>query len=255
MAGTPLSFSVRDYVSLPVQPDHSGFVMRDEDQETLGSGWARFTAKRGIYNPERDARYLPHTGRRDMRKKWYEIVMEGPFDLIKGFIIGFFEGRRIAGAIIFEREHHVKREERLEYLLRAIHVEEDRVHMIMGKRTFRILDQALNNRRHEIPMKIVSEREIIKAHFNFTYAAYAKRFGNELKALFNDLPAGIRLEGYQPEEIERQLKESTVGYAPLHKYEIRAKGRVSGPAHEVIDFYDRIEHNDWIEPEEIELEF
>jgi hypothetical protein len=189
-----------------------------------------------------------------MPKKWYEIVIEGPFDLIKGFIIGFFEGRRISGAIIFEREHHVKREGEIEHLLRAIHIEEDRVHMIMGKRTFRILDQALNKRKHEIPLKVVSEKEIVRAHFNFTYAAYAKRFGNELKELFSNLPEGVRLEGYQPEEIEREEKDSTAGYAPLHKYEIKAEGRVTGLTGQVIDFYDRLEHNAWIKFEEIELD-
>ncbi len=189
-----------------------------------------------------------------MRGKWYEIVIEGSFDLIKGFITGFFEGRKITGAIIFEREHHVKREDGLEHLLRAIHVEEDRVHILMGKRTFRILDQALKNRKHEIPLKVVSEKEIVRAHFNFTYAAYGKQFGNELKRLFKNLPEGVRLEGYQPEEIERKTKDSTAGYAPLHKYEIKARGRVSGPAKDVIDFYDRLEHNALIEFEEIELD-
>lgn len=190
-----------------------------------------------------------------MRKKLYEIVMEGTFDLIQGFIVGFLEGRKIEGAIIFEREHHVKRESKLDQILRAIHIEEDRVHLIIDEAIYRLLCEALNNRKHMIKLKVVSEREIIKAHFNFTYAAYAKRFGDELKNLFSNLPAGIRLEDYKPEEIERRTKEGTAGYAPLHKYEIRAKGRVSGPAHEVIDFYDKIEHNGWIEPEEIELEF
>jgi len=189
-----------------------------------------------------------------MPKKWYEIVIEGSFDLIKGFIIGFFEGRKISGAIIFEREHHVKREGEIEHLLRAIHVEEDRVHMIMGKRTFRILDQALNKRKHEIPLKVVSEKEIVRAHFNFTYAAYTKRLGAELKNLFSQVPEGVRLEGYQPVKIERETKDSTAGYAPLHKYEIKAKGRVTGPAKGVIDFYDRLEHNAWIKFEEIELD-
>jgi len=189
-----------------------------------------------------------------MRRKLYEIVIEGSFDLIQGFIVGFLEGRKIEGAIIFEREHHVKRESKLEQLLRAIHIEEDRVHMIMGKRTFRILDQALNKRKHEIPLKVVSEKEIVRAYFNFTYAAFAKRFGNELKELFSNVPEAVRLEGYEPTEIERETKDSTAGYAPLHKYEIKAKGRVTGPAKGVIDFYDRLEHNAWIKFEEIELD-
>jgi len=190
-----------------------------------------------------------------MRKKWYEIVIEGSFDLIEGFIIGFFEGRKISGAIIFEREHHVKTEGKLEQLLRTIHVEEDRVHIIMSERICRILDEGLNNRKHEILLNVVSEREIARAHFNFTYAAYAKRFGDELKNLFSRMPEGVQIEGYQPEEIEREKKDSSAGYAPLHKYEIKAKGRVSGPAKKVIDLYDKIEYNDLIELEEIELEF
>jgi hypothetical protein len=170
---------------------------------------ARAAFKPAAYNWARNIGYAaPEQGEQDMRRKWYEIVIEGSFDLIKGFVIGFFEGRRIAGAIIFEREHHVKREDGLEHLLRAIHVEKDRVHILMGKRTFRILDQALNHRRHEIPLKVVSEKEIGRAHFNFTYAAYAKQFGDELKQLFGNLPEGVLLEGYQPEEIELEFKDS-----------------------------------------------
>jgi hypothetical protein len=194
-------------------------------------------------------------GEQDMRKKWYEIVIQGSFDLIRGFIIGFLEGRKIEGAIIFEREHHVKREGKLEQLLRAIHIEQDRVHLIIDEAIYRLLREALTHRKHMIDLKVVSEREIINAHFSFTYAAYAKRFGDELKNLFGKLPEGVHLEGYEPEEIERREQDSTAGYAPLHNYEIRAKGRVSGPAKEVIDFYDKIEHNDWIKLEEIELGF
>jgi len=227
----------------------------EDDQRTVGSGGASFKAKRVLYNPERGTKYAPHIGRRDMKKKLYEIVIKGPFDLIQGFIVGFLEGRKIEGAIIFEREHHIKHESKLDQLLRVIHIEEDSVHLIIDEAIYRLLCEALNNRKHLIKLKVVSEREIIKAHFNFTYAAYTKRFGSELKTLFSDLPEGVRLEGYQPEEIEREINESTVGYAPLHKYEISAKGRVNGPANEVINFYDKIEHNSCIKPEEIGLEF
>jgi hypothetical protein len=188
-----------------------------------------------------------------MRKKWYEIVIEGSFDLIQGFIIGFLEGRKIEGAIIFEREHHLKREGKLEQLLRAIHIEQDRVHLIIDEAIYGLLREALTHRRHMIDLKVVSEREIVNAHFNFTYAAYAKGYGDALKELLSTLPEGVHLEGYKPQEIERGTKDSTAGYAPLHSYEIRAKGRVSGPAKEVIDFYDNIEHTEWIELGEIEL--
>jgi hypothetical protein len=126
--------------------------------------------------------------------------------------------------------------------------------LIIDEAIYRLLREALTHQRHMIDLKVVSEREIMNAHFNFTYAAYAKQYGDALKELLSALPEGVHLEGYEPEEIEREAKDSTAGYAPLHNYEIRAKGRLSGPAKEVIDFYDKIEHNEWIELGEIELE-
>lgn len=37
-----------------------------------------------------------------MNKKYYEVVVEGSFDLMKGFVLGFLEGKGIQGEAIFE---------------------------------------------------------------------------------------------------------------------------------------------------------
>jgi hypothetical protein len=57
------------------------------------------------------------------------------------------------------------------------------------------------------------------------------------------------------QEDVRPEAKGVEAYAPLHHYEIRGKGRVTGDAKAVIDFYDRIEHNELIELDEIRLEF
>jgi len=44
-------------------------------------------------------------------------------------------------------------------------------------------------------------------------------------------------------------------YAPLHHYEIKAKGRISGAARPLIDFYDKLEQHPLVTLEEIVLEF
>ncbi len=47
-----------------------------------------------------------------MLGSYYEVDVEGSFDLIKGFVLGFIEGRQIEGEAIFGEEHHVANEEK-----------------------------------------------------------------------------------------------------------------------------------------------
>jgi hypothetical protein len=67
-----------------------------------------------------------------MTKKYYEVVLEGSFDFIKGFVLGFIEGRGIKGEAIFEAEHHIENESRFGQLLRFIWEKGGRTNLIVG---------------------------------------------------------------------------------------------------------------------------
>ena len=43
-----------------------------------------------------------------MNSEYCEMVIEGSLDRIRGFVIGFLEGRGIQGEAIFEEDHHVE---------------------------------------------------------------------------------------------------------------------------------------------------
>jgi len=43
-----------------------------------------------------------------MTKKYYEVAVEGSLDLIRGFVLGFLQGRGIEGEAVFSVERHVR---------------------------------------------------------------------------------------------------------------------------------------------------
>jgi hypothetical protein len=190
-----------------------------------------------------------------MTGKYYEVILEGSYELVKGFVLGYLEGKGIEGEAIFEQDRHIKGEGRLEQLMRMLNVKGDEIRVIIGEGIGLMLREAVERRKAGLGLKVRSIRLVTGARFNFSYKAFSKEFGEKLKATFADLPSGVELKGYKPEEIIRPDAKGVEAYAPLHNYEIKASGEVFGPAKEVIDFYDRIEHDELIELEEIRLEY
>ena len=190
-----------------------------------------------------------------MNKTYFEVVVEGHHELIRGFALGFLAGRGIEGEAVFAREHHVKGSGKLHQLMRIMSATEDQTRIIIGEEIGRVLREAYEKRQSELAIKVVSIRQVVGARFNFRFKTFSKEFGEKLKATFADLPPGVQIRGYKPEEVIHPEAKGVEAYAPLHAYDIKASGEVSGPAKEVIDFYDRIEHNELIELEEIQLEF
>ena len=190
-----------------------------------------------------------------MNKTYFEVVVEGHHELIKGFALGFLAARGIEGEAVFAREHHVKGGGKLHQLMRILSATEEQTRVIIGEGIGRALREAYERRQSELAIKVVSIRRVVSARFNFSYKTFSKEFGEKLKATFADLPPGVQISGYKPEEVTHPKAKGVEVYAPLHDYELKASGKVFGPAKEVIDFYDRIEHNELIGLEEIELEF
>ena len=189
-----------------------------------------------------------------MTKKYYEVVLEGSFDLIKGFVLGFIEGRGIQGEAIFEAEHHIENESMFGQLLRFIVKKGNKINVIIGSGLHDLLCEALEKRNLQKEIKIISAREITEAYFEFSYHAYSRKLGNELKTLFGSLPPGLRIEkGKGPNETVIPEGKGVEAYAPLHEYEIEARGEIHGPVKAVINLYGEAEHKDMVKLGSIKL--
>jgi len=190
-----------------------------------------------------------------MNKEYCEVVVEGSLDLIRGFVVGFLEGRGIRGEAVFGEEHHVENESKFGQMLRLIGVKGNRFRLIVGTGFLTLLKEALERRRDELALKIVSENKIRQASFGFRFRAYTRELGEELKALFGNPPEGLQVKDYRPKETVLPEGKGVEAYAPLHEYEVKATGTLSGAICDVIDFYGKAEHHDMVELGNIKLEY
>lgn len=190
-----------------------------------------------------------------MNKEYCEMVVEGPLDLVRGFVVGFLEGKGIQGEAIFGEDHHVENEGRFGQMMRLIGVRGNRFHLIIDVGFLKLLEGALERRKGELALKIISEKKISQAFFGFRYRAYTRELGDELMTLFGDPPEGLQVEDYKLKETALPEGKGVEAYAPLHEYEVKATGKIYGPVRDVIDFYGRAEHHDMVELDSIKLEY
>jgi hypothetical protein len=188
-----------------------------------------------------------------MIEEYVEVVLDGPFDFIKGFVLGFMEGRGISGDVIFEETNRARGDVFVR-LLRFVRLEEDHVHLIVGAGIHELLKEALEKRQAEAPVRIVRVRKIGEARFKFRYRTYSRPLGEELKNLFRNLPEVLHLEGYEPKETLRPESKAIEAYAPEHPYAVEASGTVSGRAKEAIDLYNRLGRYEIVELGDIKMD-
>jgi hypothetical protein len=189
-----------------------------------------------------------------MNRKYYEVCVEGAFDLVKGFIFGLLEGRGLTGEAIIAREHSIKKDWEFKDFLRRISGKEDQVRIVASDKAVAAIEEAEANLRDELDIKVLSIRKIGGAHFYFTYESYTKEAGDELKALFANPPEGVSVSGYKVEEEVNPEAQGIEAYAPLHRYEGRGKGRVYGLVREIIAFHEKLRENSLVQVEDIELD-
>jgi hypothetical protein len=67
--------------------------------------------------------------------------------------------------------------------------------------------------------------------------------GDELKALFANPPPGVAVADYEVAEKVEPDGKGIEAYAPLHDYEIKVRGRLTGAVRPLIDFYDKLEQH------------
>ena len=190
-----------------------------------------------------------------MATTYTEIMIKGEPVLIKGFVIGFLEGRGDKGDTFVEEER-IEEDSPLEMILHFFTGHPHLVPVIAETGMVESLCKALQNRKEEIPSEVMSVRDVTGAFFEFKYKAFSEEVGKSLQAFFSDLPEGVEMKaGYKPEEKITPSGKGVEAYAPLHDYELKGSGVVRGGVKEVYRFYCRAGLFEVIELGKLTLEY
>ena len=178
-----------------------------------------------------------------MARKFSEIVIEGPFMLVKGFLLGFLSCKKPDGKYFFHRKANIRRETLKEFVKELFELE-NYVHLCMENDLIEPFKQSLELYTKVTGYGIQSVKAIKGAHFSFAAELFEKDLAVNFRQIIENLPEGVKLINYRPsEEFERDAK-GIESYAPLHEYVFRAKGEIEGEFEGVVDTYMKIKRSD-----------
>lgn len=181
-----------------------------------------------------------------MSKKYSEIIIEGSFMLAKGFLLGFLSTTQQQGGYFFHRKSGIRRETFRE-LLKDFFELDNHVHVCLEKSLVDKFKKASSLYTEITGNKIVSEKAIKSASFNFSYEFYNKELATEAKAILERLPKNVSLTDYFPFEDIDAEGLGVEAYAPLHEYTARARGKLSGDFESIMNIYLKIKKSNLCE--------
>ena len=186
-----------------------------------------------------------------------EIVLQGPFMLAKGFLLGFLGREDPEGKYFFHRKAGIRRETFKE-MLKELFELDDHTHICLESSLVEPFVKAAELYTKITGYEIKSIKPISKGWFNFSFEIYNENCAAEAKSILTDIPDSIELVDYVPYEEKDMSARGVEGYAPLHDFISRGRGKLRGSFAEIMEIYLKIKRSeicDSIVCSEVFLEF
>ncbi|MGV7930829.1 MAG: hypothetical protein AB2L13_18345 [Spirochaetota bacterium] len=193
-----------------------------------------------------------------MAKQYSEVVFEGHYSNIRGFIEGFIAGSGKELSFFFSEQAGVKAETMSEVLKEWISLSNKIHHVVMESELFEKIKKSLERLTDSDSLNkgsIKSAKAIKTASFRFKFSTYGRKYGEDIKKLLEKLPGGLSLKDYSPvEKIDKDAKGVEL-YSPAHEYTFEGTGVIAGPVDEAIAFRKVLDDHPLVDVTVINLEF
>ena len=192
-----------------------------------------------------------------MSTAFSELVVEGPFTMVKGFLLGFLACRKPEGKYFFHRKDNIRRETFGEFVKELFELE-NYVHFCLEDDVIEPFKTAINLYTKITGYKIKSIKAIKGAEFSFAAEIFNKKIAEGFKEILKNLPEDVKLDDYYPSEQINKDAKGIESYAPLHEYIFRSKGTITGDFAGLMDLYTKIKRgnlSDFVMLSQIRLHF
>ena len=192
-----------------------------------------------------------------MVHKFSEIVIKGPFLLVKGFLMGYISGSEKKFDYFFHRKSGIRKES-LKDLVKEYFEFENYVHLCIENNVLTQFLSAIEHSYEKIGLTVESVKNIKSALFSFSYEVFNKKIAQEIKELFTIKNKEVKIVGYHPREQKSKNGEGVEAYAPMHAYVSKGEGKIEGNFYHVMQLYLSIKRSnasDFINCSDIYLQF
>ena len=180
---------------------------------------------------------------------YYELVIKGDDDAVRGFLAGLEAAAQLTGEIYLGRDHPIN----THHLRDILTLRGDNCHLVTNAHNHKILKEAIA-KTDDVKFELVSDRKIERASFDFEFETFNKTVAEEIRAAFEPPPAGVKLTGYRPVEERHPDAKGIEMYTPAHEYSFRGKGTAEGDIEKLLKFRQRLDDHDFIDVKDIHLE-
>ncbi len=188
--------------------------------------------------------------------KYYETVFEGKHDTIEGLLTGFLMGVDRDWDWFMARDVHIEAETFSEAIMEWASLKSKLHHVIIEEEFLKALEKAGEKHSHRSPLEanqIKSVKEIKSAEFKFKTKTYAKKYGDEIKEIMQELPKELELLDFK-ETVDKDSNAKGVElYTPAHDYEYHSQGKAVGSVKEIIQFRQKLDAHPLVEVSRIKL--
>ena len=184
-----------------------------------------------------------------MAVKHYDFVIKGNEDKLCSYLEGFLRGKGVKSGYLFTSRHPFQSH----FVKELIQYHGDVVHLICRSSLRPVIRAAIANSADYFEFEIKESRPVSKADFEFKFKTANRKVAGAIQRLLGRHPAGVKLVDYKPEEAVNPEAKGAEGYAPLHEYTFQGKGRIVGDVEGVLKVYKKLESNEFIHCDEIEI--
>lgn len=193
------------------------------------------------------------TSRTPADRAFNEVVFQGKPKVVRAFLSGLLLGAGRKATIYYSFLDGVQHEGKAEKLAEIIGMREGDCHVIVDAETAAWLKGMAREIAAETGLTIATNRRIRSATMELKYHAFAPRYEDEIMAVLNALPAGLKLAGYRREVRTDPRAKGVEAYSPAHEFEAKGSGTVTGAVDQVIELKRRLAAFPLLKAEDIEL--
>ena len=194
-------------------------------------------------------------------KNYYEIVFEGHYNEIKGFLEGYKLGSKKPWQYFISENNNIQTETFAEILVEWISLKHKIHHIIIEEDFYKSIEEKLSE---ESPLSSIKKnhlrsiKKVKDTSFTFECLTFGKKYGLEVQEILKNIPNTLKLNNYEKEENDLTGKENHKDldlYAPEHDYMFKCNGEIAGSIENLLDFHKKLKDHPLVNVKNIKLNF
>jgi hypothetical protein len=185
---------------------------------------------------------------------WYEIIVTGSEDALRGFVAGCEAALGGKEAVIFGHDLDLEPSRFSQRLLELFAAGSH--HLVFAtSRLAQDLVAALRSRCREAELGLESVHEVVRVRMPFSAEAFSKEIAARIRQkLLMGLPPGVEGENIEESEAQDPSARGAELYTPEHAYVYRVAGAFLGPLPGIIEMRRRARNLPFTKTKALELE-